>query len=201
MERIEIAEHAGHKIRSFIAIELPPQLRSAIRQLSAPLQRLALGVKWVPESNYHLTLKFLGGITPGDVSMLDVHLRAVAESPSLSLTVGGWGMFPSLGRPGVLWLGVGGDVEALRQLWMRLDDRMFEAGYQRDPRWHPHITLGRFRSRENVGALVKELQQSSAYTHAGSFQAEALSLMESRLAPSGPAYRTLSAYKLIPANI
>lgn len=196
MERIEIAGNAEHKTRSFIAIELPRPLRSAIRQMAAPLQRLPLNVKWVPESNYHLTLKFLGDIIPGDVRMLDAHLRSVADCPGFSLTVGGWGMFPGPERPNVLWLGVGGEVEALRRLWMRLEDRLFEAGYRRDPRWRPHVTLGRFRSRENAGSLITVLQQSSSSAYAGSFQAVALSLMESRLGPSGPSYHKVSSYEL-----
>ena len=56
-------------------------------------------------------------------------------------------MFPNPKRPSVFWVGLGGELEALQQLWTDLEDCLFARGYPRDQRWHPHITLGRFRSR------------------------------------------------------
>ncbi len=51
------------QIRSFIAIELPDELRLKLGQLKA---RLKSGeqpwVKWVDPNSIHLTLKFLGNI-------------------------------------------------------------------------------------------------------------------------------------------
>ena len=61
---------AERGIRSFIAIQLPQELRSALHELAVPLQKLSLNVKWVPESNSHLALKFLGDIAPGDIPSL-----------------------------------------------------------------------------------------------------------------------------------
>lgn len=192
MERINIAEQ---RIRSFIAIKLPHQLRSAIAELAMPLQKLSLDVKWVPENNYHLTLKFLGPIAPDDIPVLDAHLQALASRDNFMLSAGHWGMFPGLKRPNVLWMGIGGDLDALQRLWGELDDRLFGSGYPRDPRFHPHITLGRFRSSANADRLITKLQQTPALDHIGSFPAASLHLMESQLSPAGPSYRALSSYE------
>lgn len=189
---ISIAERG---IRSFIAIQLPQELRSALHELALPLQGLSLDVKWVPESNYHLTLKFLGDIAPGDICNLDAQLQALADRECFTLSLGGWGMFPDPKRPSVLWVGLGGELEALRQLWRDLDDCLSARGYPRDRRWHPHITLGRFRSPDRVDSLIARLQQTPSFGHIGSFTAPGLSLMESRLSPAGPSYHPQSFHE------
>jgi len=202
---ISIAER---RIRSFIAIQLPRELRSALHELALPLQGLSLNVKWVPENNYHLTLKFLGDIAPGDIHSLDAQLQILADRDSFTLSLGGWGMFPSPKRPSVLWVGLDGELDALRQLWKDMEDRLSAGGYTRDSRWHPHITLGRFRSPDNkvwghissgemspMDNLITRLQQTPSYVHIGSFTASGISLMESRLSPAGPSYHPLSTHE------
>jgi 2'-5' RNA ligase len=188
---IRIAERG---IRSFIAIQLPRELRSVLHELALPLQGLSLNVKWVPESNYHLTLKFLGDIAPGDIRSLDAQLQALADRECFILSLGGWGMFPNSKRPSVLWVGLGGELEALRRVWRDLDDCL-SASYPRDRQWHPHITLGRFRSPDRVDSLNARLQQTPSFDHIGSFTASGLSLMESRLNPVGPSYNPQSFHE------
>lgn len=160
-----------------------------------PLKILAPDIKWVPESNYHLTLNFLGSIAKDDLQAVNEHLRALAVRSSFSLSVGGWGMFPNIKQPSVLWIGMGGELEALQCLWKQLDDRMSESGYPRDRRFHPHITLGRFRSPGNASSLIARLQQQSELNNIGSFTVTSLCLMESRLSPAGPSYRALSTHE------
>ena len=185
---------AERKIRSFIAIQLPQELRSALRELAAPLQGLSLNVKWVPESNYHLTLKFLGDIAPDDIHGLTDHLQALAERDSFSLSLGGWGMFPDRKRPSVIWVGLGGDLEALQRLWKE---------YGGPPVRQAVIPATRVGIRTSPWAgfvpgitcdsLIARLQQTPAFDHIGSFTVTGLALMESRLSPSGPSYHPLSS--------
>ncbi|SVB45419.1 uncharacterized protein METZ01_LOCUS198273, partial [marine metagenome] len=52
------------KIRTFIALELPPSLR---HELSGQAKLLAgqdkrQHIRWLPSENYHLTLAFLGDV-------------------------------------------------------------------------------------------------------------------------------------------
>jgi 2'-5' RNA ligase len=187
------------KIRTFIAIALPQALQAKIHLATEPLRRLKLDAKWVAQENYHLTLKFLGGVTEAAITTVTAQLRALPPRPSFTLSVGGWGMFPDARRPGVFWLGMGGELEALQELWREMEDRLEEIGYPRDPRFHPHLTLARFRSQAGVHALISALQQAQQSqappcSDLGSFQATALHLMESRLSPAGPTYRALSTH-------
>jgi 2'-5' RNA ligase len=189
---ISIAEQG---IRSFIAIQLPQELRSALHELVQPLQGLPLNVKWVPESNYHLTLKFLGDIAPGDIGSLGAQLHALADRKCFTLSLGGWGMFPNPKRPNVFWAGLGGELETLQQLWTNLEDCLSARGYPRERRWHPHITLGRFRSPDRLDSLNAWLGQTPSFGHIGSFTATGLTLMESRLSPGGPNYHPQSFHE------
>ncbi len=51
------------QIRSFIAIELPDDIRAALAELQTELQtNNQPQVKWVDPHGIHLTLKFLGSI-------------------------------------------------------------------------------------------------------------------------------------------
>jgi 2'-5' RNA ligase len=186
---------AAQGIRSFIAIQLPQELRSALHELVLPLQGQSHNVKWVPESNYHLTLKFLGDIAPDNIGGLSDQLQALADRACFTLSLGGWGMFPSPKRPSVFWAGLGGGLEALQQLWTDLEDCLSAKGYPRERRWHPHITLGRFRSPDRQDSLIDRLEQTPSFEHIGSFSATGLTLMESRLSSGGPSYHPQSFHE------
>ena len=49
-------------MRTFIAIELPDEIKDALAQLQEGLKKSGADVKWVEPKNIHLTLKFLGEI-------------------------------------------------------------------------------------------------------------------------------------------
>jgi 2'-5' RNA ligase len=51
-------------LRAFIAVEIPSEIHQAIEKQTATI-RAALDsslVRWVPDENIHLTLKFLGDV-------------------------------------------------------------------------------------------------------------------------------------------
>ncbi len=162
------------KIRSFIAIKLPQPLMTAIYGLTVPLRRLQLDAKWVGQDNYHLTLKFLGAITQEEITAIDGRLQTLRSRPGFDLTAEGWGMFPNTRRPSVFWLGLGGELEALQRLWQDLEDRLSEIGYPRDARFHPHVTLARFRSQAGITGLIDALRAQAAFSGLGSFRRRAL---------------------------
>lgn len=47
-------------MRTFIAIELPKNIRDSLEKLQEQLKKSEADVKWVAPDNMHLTLKFLG---------------------------------------------------------------------------------------------------------------------------------------------
>ena len=82
-------------LRAFIAIEIPPEIHQAIEDETAPL-RVALNaslMRWVPLDNIHLTLKFLGDVSPANVELLSQMLGVeVAQHQVFEMEFGGLGL-------------------------------------------------------------------------------------------------------------
>ncbi len=57
-------------IRTFIAIELPPEIKEAMAGVQAELRKSDADVGWVRPEGVHLTLKFLGDVEEKKVAEL-----------------------------------------------------------------------------------------------------------------------------------
>ncbi len=66
-ERCLLKDVCMDDIRSFIAIEVPRELKSKLEGVQRELRRTEADVKWVRPEAIHLTLKFLGSIRQEDV--------------------------------------------------------------------------------------------------------------------------------------
>ena len=77
-------------IRTFIAIDLPPDAKEALATLTQTLKARGLsGVRWVNPIGIHLTLKFLGNIPPTIVPRILDALQAASQShPPFNLSLG-----------------------------------------------------------------------------------------------------------------
>ena len=49
-------------IRTFIAIELPVEVKQAVRQIQNQLGKNIDGIRWIKHENIHLSVKFLGNV-------------------------------------------------------------------------------------------------------------------------------------------
>jgi len=60
-------DQSNHTLRLFVAIEVPEAIRKEIQRLQSRLQSLASGgpIKWTPQEQLHLTLRFLGAVQRG----------------------------------------------------------------------------------------------------------------------------------------
>ena len=189
------------RIRSFIAIELPPQIRAELSSLEA---RLKAGqhpfVKWVDPKGIHLTLKFLGGIPPSTVPEIVEAMTMTAQPASpFALQLGGLGVFPNWQRPQVVWVGMGGEIDRLASLHRDLEAALSSLGFAPESRsFRAHLTLGRLRER----ATPKDRQdfadwaRSIKFESDLSFEVNALNLMKSQLTPSGAIYSQLASIEL-----
>lgn len=187
-------------VRSFIAIELPPELKA---ELAALEERLKAGrhsfVKWVDPDSVHLTLKFLGGVPVDTIpSIVEAISSAAQPWPPFSLQIGGSGAFPNWQRPQVFWVGIGGEIGGLTALHRELESALSPLGFPPESRaFSPHLTLGRLRDRASAEDRRRfgQWAQSVQFGAQESFQVNALRLMKSQLTPEGPVYSLLaSAY-------
>ncbi len=134
-------------VRSFLAADLPGTILDAIEKTTAGLRVSGRDIKWVNVRNIHLTLKFFGDIEEGQIDPISWAVRdAVAEVQPVSLQAAGIGAFPSLTRPRVIWVGVGGESGRLVLMQKRIDDTLASLGFPAEMRpFSPHLTVGRIR--------------------------------------------------------
>ena len=184
-------------IRAFLAIELPDALRPGLAQVQEELKRSRADVRWVPVGNIHLTLKFFGNVPDDEINALAQAARATtAEAAPLQLQATSTGAFPSPNAPRVVWLGLGGDVVPLTQLFYRLEKAFAALGYPPEGRaFNPHLTLGRVKSPANRDRLAKLLAKMPPLDWPP-FTVKELILFQSVLSPQGSKYTPLKMISL-----
>lgn len=189
--------HDTEQIRSFIAIELPDEVRQGLAKLRNELERDEHRfVKWVNPEGIHLTLKFLGSIPAGRVTEVTRAMEGATRGISpFHLQISGLGVFPSLTQVRVFWVGIDGEMDKLSRLHQNIDSALGALGFAREERpFVPHLTLARIRQgaspsdKRSFGALV----DSAVFEHEYDVEVKAVSLMKSQLTPAGAVYSRLA---------
>ena len=183
-------------IRTFISIPLPPEIWEAARAFIGLLRPHFAGAKWERADKLHLTMKFLGETDERRVpEVLGAMGAAAAVVPSFTLTVSGFGAFPTLARPRILWIGCGDAGGSLALLHRELQDRLAPLGFEREDRaFHPHVTLARLRDegvRPHLTSLPKNLNFDARHT-----PVTEIFLMKSVLQPAGSVYTVVGSSRL-----
>jgi len=185
------------QVRSFIAIELPDELKLGLFQLQAQLKTgKQLPVKWVDPYRIHLTLKFLGNISTDKISEITRAIEVATRGVSpLYLEVKGLGAFPNLRRVQVVWVGVSGELAKLSQLHQRIESNLAPLGFAPESRpFTPHLTLARLREQassdeqQSFGQLIANTKFEAVY----GFKVDSINLMRSQLTREGAIYSRLS---------
>jgi RNA 2',3'-cyclic 3'-phosphodiesterase len=139
--------------RLFIAAEIPEWAKEKLAEISFGLP----DAHWVPEEQYHLTLRFLGEMENSRLEMLRESLASLKAS-SFYLTLHGLGLFPLRGDPEVLWTGVDRSDELL-SLRHKVERLVVGHGVEPDTRkFFPHITLARIGNcdQDEIGQYLVE---------------------------------------------
>ena len=193
--------HNPEEIRSFIAIELPEEVKRGLAKLRRELERAEhTFVKWVNPEGIHLTLKFLGNIPSKQVAELTKAVEEATRGISpFNLEISGLGAFPNLKQPRVLWVGIGGEIGKLSSLQQNIDSALAPLGFTKEDRpFVPHLTLARIRQgaspveRRSFGELAMSTNFETSYP----LDVKSINLMRSQLTPTRAIYTCLSVVKL-----
>ncbi|HJL15520.1 MAG TPA: RNA 2',3'-cyclic phosphodiesterase [Sandaracinaceae bacterium LLY-WYZ-13_1] len=183
-------------MRLFFALPLPARIRARLASLSTP----ALGkARWVPESQLHLTLRFVGEQEP---AVADALIDAVTEArreapwPPLALRIRGVGLFGSPRRPRVLWAAVE-PLAPLAEVAGALEAAVRSVGLEASTRpFAAHVTLARFK-RADTDAVTRFLRDRADFETEG-FEPADVVLYQSTLGPRGAVHEAVHRWPLAP---
>ena len=184
-------------VRTFIAIELPPEVRAFLTECQQRLKRAGGDVRWGRPDLIHLTLVFLGEVPADMLGDLELAAReAIAGFAPLALRVSGAGHFPPRGAPRVVWIGIedlAGKLMAVQAALAKATEAFAEKA--EDRAYTAHLTLGRVRSPKGARDLTGAVDAMSVHT-GPTFSAGEVTIFKSELSPQGPAYTALARIAL-----
>jgi RNA 2',3'-cyclic 3'-phosphodiesterase len=189
------------EIRSFIAIELPEEVKCGLLKVQNALKSADPAcAKWVDPSGIHLTLKFLGNVKADKIDNIIQSMKQAAENAAaFHLEIEGLGAFPNLKRVQIVWAGITGDLDKLNLLESNLEAALTPLGFKPENRpFTPHLTLARMREyatpiqRQALGEAIAQSKFESNMV----INVAWISLMKSQLTRSGAIYSCLSSAKL-----
>jgi len=186
-------------MRTFIAIDLPKDIKETLADLEEQLKTCAADVKWVAPKNIHLTLKFLGEIEEDKLEKINQILEEVAKTnTTFSLGIFSLGAFPKINFPRIIWVGVNQGKNQVEELAKELEDKIAKIGIAKEKRpFSSHITLGRIRSGLNREKLVQSLIQHSGLEGKNlQFLVTKICLFKSTLTSGGPVYEAVKEINL-----
>ena len=187
-------------VRVFVAIELSSSIKTEIGRVITNVDDLGLaGVRTVRPQGVHLTLKFLGDIATSALDSVVLAMGTAAASvPPFGLSLAGTGIFPNPRFARVLWVGIDGDLNGLRQLQTHIEDGLASLGYRRDRRgFNPHVTIARIRDSVSAADRRRVIDSaSSVNVDRLSIEVDSVSLIKSTLHSDGAIYEGLASTPL-----
>jgi len=149
--------------RAFIALPLSSEEKSKIQFLIKKIQRDTINknIQWASKENLHITLQFLGDITPskGQTLIKKIEQSISLEQP-LILETKKLILLPSKANPKVLALA----IKKIKPL-MELTALVYRLGAGSNIKlssraYLPHLTLGYFESNDNFLNLTELIVES-----------------------------------------
>ncbi|MBS0209615.1 MAG: RNA 2',3'-cyclic phosphodiesterase [Planctomycetes bacterium] len=187
-----------HKVRTFVAVELSPEVLSNARNLLREWRKFDAPIRWVDDGQLHLTLAFLGDVDALDLPQVcQAVTKAVEPLPPFEWHATGVGAFPALERPRTIWLGTGEGADDLVTLHEAIERCLSQLGFRGEGRrFKPHVTLGRVRGYdERLAPLVEQLR-TQASLFAGVCDVTDVTVFSSELERHGPTHEPLAVAPL-----
>ncbi|MDP8254025.1 MAG: RNA 2',3'-cyclic phosphodiesterase [Candidatus Kaelpia aquatica] len=184
-------------LRTFIAIEIDDKTRTIISNIQNSFKKSKADIRLIAPDNIHITLIFIGNIEATKVDEIRKELQNLISSTKVfKILPKDIGCFPNTKNPKILWIGIKDGAEKLIELNKKIKLLLDGCKITTDDRdFHPHITIGRVKSSNNIDALKATLLNFSEQ----SFQqiaVERISLIKSNLTPAGPQYKTITRWEL-----
>jgi 2'-5' RNA ligase len=184
-------------MRIFVAINFNETILDAIEHSleDFPLKRPPW--RWTNRSTWHVTLKFVGEVEPATVEVVSGALSDVAaRHESFDTALGGFGGFPNLHRPRVLFYEAVEGVEHMAALSEDINRVLAtEAGIKAETKpFRSHVTVARVKTR--IGKPAVDALRSVPALEGAVQRVTGFDLMRSQLGRKGSTYTRLKEFAL-----
>jgi len=181
-------------IRSFLAFDIESDtVLNRLATMQKLLVQTGADLKLVAPQNIHITVRFLGNITPAMVEQVFDEMKKVQFTP-FTVQIKGVGAFPNSHYARVVWAGITEGADQLKNVFSQLEPRLRGLGFTPDPKgFSPHLTIARVQSGRNTPQLAEFITKNANYDF-DAVNAKCLRLKKSDLTPKGPIYSTLKEF-------
>lgn len=186
------------EVRSFLAFELPKEIKEVLSRVSSEMKKTPIDLKWVKVDNIHLTVVFLGNVSTNLLEDMAAGISTVCRGHApFPIRLEGSGIFFSRRRPTVLWIGLNGDMKRMADFRESLHSELHPFGIKTETRpFKPHLTLGRFRKGARSGPFLQDLMSGYEDVTSPAATLGELVLFKSDLKPGGAVYTRLNSWPL-----
>ncbi|HTK82032.1 MAG TPA: RNA 2',3'-cyclic phosphodiesterase [Bacteroidota bacterium] len=183
-------------IRTFIALETPPDIRASIDELLTTPKQVNAAVRWETPEKFHVTVKFLGDVDERKLPTIIAKIeQTVSTITGFEIEYGDIGMFPDRDHPRIIWIGCHNPDRMLSRLKKELDSALRPFGFPIEARaFHPHITLARITGEKGKKDLLSILENLTFEPRCATV--EEVVVMKSMLKPQGSEYSRLTSVRL-----
>lgn len=186
-------------IRAFLACEISDGVKKGLAQWFKVVGQGVQGLRWLSADQWHLTLRFLGEVDESILTTVGERAAAIAASvPPHTVELKGVGVFASLRRPRIVWIGLTGELAPFGELQQSLEAALQGLPIYQEKTthpFHPHLTIGRIKNPDKVVGLESLLMNHRDRSF-GFFEIKELVLFKSELTSHGAHYSLISKFPL-----
>lgn len=194
-------------MRLFVALDIDANIRGRMARFLDGVRGFAPDARWVRPESLHVTLKFVGEKSEGDIAKIKRALEAITAD-AIEINFGGYGFFPGVRAPRVFWVGIE-EGSKLTSLAATVDQALTQLDIPKeDHAFNAHLTLARAGAgsgsprkqradvpNRNFEALQERLAALPA-PEFGTMTAREFFLYRSQLSPGGSKYTKLAGFAL-----
>ena len=194
-------------MRLFVALDIDDHIRGRIARFLDGVRGFAPDVRWVRVESLHVTLKFIGESSDGDVEKIKQALERI-EAGMIAMNFRGYGFFPGARAPRVFWAGIEAELK-LTALATAVDEMLVSLHIPKEEHaFSPHLTLARGAGGSGSPRNQKSDGPNRSFQHLheklaalpapefGTMTAREFFLYQSRLLPGGSKYLKLAGFGL-----
>ena len=175
------------KLRTFVSIPVPNQIYKIQNRLVLENPNSS-NFRLIDKNNIHLTLRFIGQTPQSSINKIKEGLDFIVNNfQPFQLNIQGFGFFPNMDVPKVLWAGLSGEIDILSKLVISINDRFDNS----DKGYTPHISLARSNNKETISNISQIIKINYDPIP---FNVKKINFISSELFPKGSVYTILSTH-------